>query len=604
MSGRNSGRGNGRNAPGRGSGRGGRGSGRYSGRGTSSREYGYGRGYAVGKSEADSVKYYEKMIITTNANINFIQLWKGAKTALQNQYGDATKVLLRMDVDTEDPDPGPAPEMPRRSTYGNEIDDEREYLDDMNLWREAKQDHAASVKEYKNQKRELNQKLEQIKNVLLSKCDADVREYLEHTHTRDVLYHTDTPVTAVMDYIEAASMRGEGIDKRDLKRQLTRDRNAIESDESMMTTETLLEYKNRIKAFSNRYNMVFADNPMTEIDMSEAFLNGLDQVRYGGFHIHMKNKQLEKPADTATQEDIRRFEVAQNIPQTLQTMYDQCIKYKSGYSGAHESHGSTYAVDDDLTLAATGGGNKTKPKKKSQQVPTKVDGSLLGCWLCNGKGHHAHNCKHKKFAQEQIKKKVAAEKAKSIDPELLKSIATSVATGNSVEDGISDYCFPMIPFAENDSQKWLAIAAHERAENKVVLHLWDTGSTLNLTPYATDLYDLSELSENMPLRTGNGVNNGVKTVGSNPLFGRTYVLESLWVRILSPGLILNSESYTTFYHVTTGEIDLMHLPTGTLIKVRWNNGVLVAMVPVDLYERYGVTPEEATANIAVDSEGV
>ena len=108
----------------------------------------------------------------------------------------------------------------------------------------------------------------------------------------------------------------------------------------------------------------------------------------------------------------------------------------------------------------------------------------------------------------------------------------------------------------------------------------------------------------MPLRTGNGINNGVKTVGSNPLFGRTYVLESLWIRILSPGLILKSESYTTFYHVTTGEIDLMHLPTGTLIKVRWKNGVLIASVPVDLYERYGVAPEEATDNIAVDSEGV
>ena len=168
MSGRNPGRGDGRNAPGRGSGRGGRGSGRHSGRGASSREYGYGRGYAVGKSEADSVKYYENMIITTNANINFIQLWKGAKTALQNQYGDATKVLLRMDVDTEDPDPGPAPEMPRRAAYGNEVDDEREYLDDMNLWRDAKQDHAASVKEFKKQSRELNQKLEQIKNELLS----------------------------------------------------------------------------------------------------------------------------------------------------------------------------------------------------------------------------------------------------------------------------------------------------------------------------------------------------------------------------------------------------------------------------------------------------
>jgi hypothetical protein len=36
-----------------------------------------------------------------------------------------------MEVDTEDPEPGPAPEMPRRTAYGNEIDDDREYQDDM-----------------------------------------------------------------------------------------------------------------------------------------------------------------------------------------------------------------------------------------------------------------------------------------------------------------------------------------------------------------------------------------------------------------------------------------------------------------------------------------
>ena len=220
MSSRNSGRGNGRNAPGRGSVRGERNSGRYTGRGTSSREYGYGRGYAVGKSEADTVKYWENIIITTNANINFIQLWKGAKTVLQNQYGDATKVLLRMDVDTEDPDPGPAPEMPRRAAYGNDVEDEREYLDEKNLWRDSKQDHAANAKEFKKQSRELNQKLEQIKYELLSKCDEDIREYLEDIHTREVLYHIETPVTVVMDYIEEASMRGMGIDKKDLKRTM------------------------------------------------------------------------------------------------------------------------------------------------------------------------------------------------------------------------------------------------------------------------------------------------------------------------------------------------------------------------------------------------
>ena len=38
------------------------------------------------------------------------------------------------------------------------------------------------------------------------------------------------------------------------------------------------------------------------------------------------------------------------------------------------------------------------------------------------------------------------------------SIATSVASGNSIEDGISDYCLPMTPFIANENEQGLGIS--------------------------------------------------------------------------------------------------------------------------------------------------
>ena len=71
--------------------------------------------------------------ITTQANINFGAFWTGAKVDLQAVHGDATKVLLRMEVDTEDPEPDPVPNMPRKTEHGNTEFDDRQYQDDMNV---------------------------------------------------------------------------------------------------------------------------------------------------------------------------------------------------------------------------------------------------------------------------------------------------------------------------------------------------------------------------------------------------------------------------------------------------------------------------------------
>ena len=166
----------------------------YQGRGRNTGRGGQ-RKIPVGANEADSLKCWKSTTISTNSNINFTSLWRGAKSALQNEYGDATKVLLRMEVDTEDPQPDPLPEMPRRANYGDNQDDDRLFQDDLNAWRESKQDFLALDKEYKKQRRELNQKLEQIKNVTLSKRDQDVQDFLESTHTRDVLHQHKKPTT-------------------------------------------------------------------------------------------------------------------------------------------------------------------------------------------------------------------------------------------------------------------------------------------------------------------------------------------------------------------------------------------------------------------------
>ena len=73
-----------------------------------------------------------------------------------------------MDVDTDNPEPEPLQEMPRKVDYGEELIDERSYQDDLNQWKELKHDHANQVREHKKQTRELNSKLEQIKNNLCS----------------------------------------------------------------------------------------------------------------------------------------------------------------------------------------------------------------------------------------------------------------------------------------------------------------------------------------------------------------------------------------------------------------------------------------------------
>ena len=53
-------------------------------------------------------------------------------------------------------------------------------------------------------------------------------------------------------------------------------------------------------------------------------------------------------------------------------------------------------------------------------------------------------------------------------------------------------------------------------------------------------------------------------------------------------------------NATTGEIDVMHVNTSTIIPVRWHRGVLVASVPMSLYERCGVHPTETSASIELE----
>ena len=61
--------------------------------------------------------------------------------------------------------------VPDTNPPGDEVDDDRRLQDDMNHWKEFKYDHATQEKEHKKHKRELNEKLEQIKYVLSHRAE-------------------------------------------------------------------------------------------------------------------------------------------------------------------------------------------------------------------------------------------------------------------------------------------------------------------------------------------------------------------------------------------------------------------------------------------------
>ena len=69
----------------------------------------------------------------------------------------------------------------------------------------------------------------------------------------------------------------------------------------------------------------------------------------------------------------------------------------------------------------------------------------------------------------------------------------------------------------------------------------------------SDLLEAKDVATAMPLRTGDGVNNSVRKVGTNPLFGKAYVLSSIWIRTLSPGLLYLDPSFSIFHYATAGE---------------------------------------------------
>ena len=116
-----------------------------------------------------------------------------------------------------------------------------------------------------------------------------------------------------------------------------------------------------------------------------------------------------------------------------------------------------------------------------------------------------------------------------------------------------------------------------------VTYLWDTGSSVSLTPYANDLYGKVQMNAPLHVRTGNGINSSIITKGTCPMFGRVYVHPGIWTRVLSVHQMSANPNFQC-RHLTSGEYDVTHIPSGGRFPVRWVGKVLVATVPKQLLE--------------------
>ena len=121
------------------------------------------------------------------------------------------------------------------------------------------------------------------------------------------------------------------------------------------------------------------DNPMVELELAEALLNGLDPDRRGSFYAYVKSKQSEACDADAAEAEARAFELNRSAPNTIQKTFDRCAKWKSD-PAATEARPSAYSIDD--SLAATAGGNKTKPIKRSPPKTHKIYHDSSGATCC------------------------------------------------------------------------------------------------------------------------------------------------------------------------------------------------------------------------------
>ena len=386
---------------------------------------------------------------------------------------------------------------------------------------------------------------------------------------------------------------------------------------------------------------------MGDEDMVEVFHRALDQERFGEYKVYLENKRRQKPRANATQAQVEQFMFFLNLPANLQEIYDECKAYQycekptmskvmaveqerrkgkgNGTKAIKPSDKERDSKETRTCYTCGKPGHIAKDCSDNQQNSDDLNSQatpivqppppsvfpiyLPPPWLPQAghtnmlypeAGHtnmlypnagHYHtlypNAGHSNMLYQNIGYQNPTtvmtqgyQGSNSLPPQtIMNQSDDDDCSRDEMNFCISEASKIMLPIGE---QKHSMMTMMQKNGDNLT-YLWDSGASLSLTPYPNDLCDKIQFNEPLRVKTGNGINTSITIRGTCPMFGRFYVHPGIWTRVLSQHQMFTNPDFEC-RHLTSGEYDVTHRPTGKRFPVRYVNKVLVATVPKQLHD--------------------
>ena len=227
-----------------------------------------------------------------------------------------------------------------------------------------------------------------MQDLLSTRVQFEITQYLEEEKGAEALYSDNTTLPTIKEWLQDACLRQGGRDNRELKKAAKEEKQRLDTEGSMLKSETLTDLLHKCKGIQNTYNAAFTSEheQLKDGDMVDIFHTALDPERYNEYKVYLENRKRRKPRANATDEQIEQFMLFLNLPMNLQEIYDEC----KGYQYCEKPAMPNIMAAEKATK---GKGNGTKPQKPSDAAD-EVEGEQddRKCYKCGVLGHIARHC--------------------------------------------------------------------------------------------------------------------------------------------------------------------------------------------------------------------
>ena len=341
----------------------------------------------------DPLGYYLKTVVSPGVSVNWIVFWNGAHAHFLATVGRVANEFKGIEVKPRAEHPGELPEEPDTASMTAK---ERET---------AMAEHKMALDKYwrmnavyaPQAEKLLDARNQIVQDLLSTRVKFEITQYLEEVKGAEALYSDKTTLPDIKEWIQDACLRQGGRDNRELKKIAKEQKQRLDTEGSMLKSETLTDLLHKCKGIQNTYNAAYTSEheQLKDSDMVDIFHTALDPERYNEYKVYLENRRRQKPRANATEEQIAQFMFNLNLPMNLQEIYDEC----KGYQYCEKPPMPNIMAAEKATK---GKGNGTKPQKPSDAVD-KVEGEHEDrkCYKCGVLGHIAINCSEGKATNKK-----------------------------------------------------------------------------------------------------------------------------------------------------------------------------------------------------------